>query len=181
MNIAIMCSGNGSNFENLFHNLPPEDDIMVMIYNKKGCGAVERANRLGVPDCYMDSKDELSIMEYFRELKVELVCLCGWMRIISDELLRLYPIINVHPSLLPKYKGLNVVQRAMDAGEEYAGATVHWVNEYLDGGEIIRQGKVKIDGTDSVETLTEKIHIVEYKIYLEAIQDVKQQLSINVG
>ena len=87
------------------------------------------------------------------------------------------PIINVHPSLLPKYKGLNVVERAMEAGDEITGCTVHYVNEELDGGEIILQGEVPILPSDNVESLTKAIQRMEYGILPAAIERVKEVLG----
>ena len=178
MNIAVMASGSGSNFENLYHKLPPEDNIIILVYNKENCGAVKRANRLGIPSVYMKSKDEHLLVEYLKAIKIDLVVLAGYMRIIGDDLLQAYPnkIINIHPSLLPKYKGLNAIQQALDAKEEFAGATVHWVTKEMDEGPIILQDKVKIDDDDSVETLTEKIHKLEYKLLPKALEYVIHQI-----
>ena len=177
MNIACLCSGEGTNFENLYHSLP-DYKIVIMIYNKEGCGAVRRANKLGIPSCYMKSKDERLMVEYLKALQVKLVVLAGWMRLVGDEMLEAYPnrIVNVHPSLLPKYKGLDAVKQALDAKEEFAGATVHWVTKEMDEGPIILQDKVKIDDDDSVETLTEKIHKLEYKLLPKALEYVIHQI-----
>ena len=98
------------------------------------------------------------------------------MRVLKNPSAFPWPIINVHPSLLPKYKGLNVVERAMEAGEKVTGCTVHYVNEELDGGEIILQGEVPILPKDNVESLTKAIQRMEYAILPQAIQDVKHKV-----
>ena len=114
--------------------------------------------------------------------KVDLIVLAGWMRIVSPKLIDAYPdrIINVHPSLLPKHKGLNVVQKAMEAGDEVTGCTVHYVNEELDSGEIIMQAEVPILPSDTVESLTKAIQRREYSLLPAAIENVKQRLQVAV-
>ena len=102
--------------------------------------------------------------------------LAGYMRVIKNPAAFPAPIINVHPSLLPKYKGLNVVERAMEAGDKETGCTVHYVNEELDGGEIILQGKVPILPEDDIVSLTKAIQRQEYAILPAAIDHVKNSL-----
>ena len=133
MRIGVMCSGNGTNFENIVRTCR-DDEVVVMVHNKEKCGASKRADKLGVPHTHVKSKNEDLIIQIMQAWKVDLIVLAGWMRIVSPKLIDAYPdrIINVHPSLLPKYKGLNVVQKAMEAGDEVTGCTVHYVNEELD-------------------------------------------------
>ena len=109
----------------------------------------------------------------FKVWRVDLIILAGYMRVIKNPAAFPAPIINVHPSLLPKYKGLNVVERAMEAGEEVTGCTVHYVNEQLDSGEIIMQGEVPILPDDDVESLTKAIQRMEYAILPAAIEQIK--------
>ena len=172
-----MCSGNGSNFENIVRTCR-EDEVVLMIYNKEGCGAHKRAAKLGIPSCCIKSNDEDRIIGEFKWAGVELIVLAGWMRIISKRLIEAFPnrIINIHPSLLPKHKGLNVIQRAMDSGDTVAGCTVHYVTEELDSGDIILQGEVPILPTDTVESLTKAIQRQEYSILPRAIEYVKHQV-----
>ena len=106
------------------------------------------------PQCYVKSSHEDDIIALFKAYDVDLIVLAGWMRIIKNPESFPAPMINVHPSLLPKYKGLHAVEQAMKAGEEYTGCTVHYVNEELDGGEIIIQKEVPILDADDVESLT---------------------------
>ena len=176
MKIGIMCSGNGTNFENILRTCN-KDEVVIMIHNKKKCGAIKRAEKFGIPHCYVNSKDEEKMIELFKVWRVDLIVLAGYMRIIKNPAAFPAPMINVHPSLLPKYRGLNVVEKAMDAGEEYTGCTVHYVNEELDAGEIILQKEVPILPDDDVESLTKAIQRMEYSILPAAIEHVKYQLQ----
>ena len=117
------------------------------------------------------------MIELFKAWNVDLIVLAGYMRVIKNPAAFPCPIINVHPSLLPKYKGLNAVEQAMEAGEIETGCTVHYVNEELDGGEIILQGEVPILPDDTVESLTKAIQRKEYAILPSAIEHVKHQLQ----
>ena len=121
------------------------------------------------------------MVELFKAWHVDLIVLAGYMRIIKNPAAFPAPIINVHPSLLPKYKGLHAVEQAMESGDEETGCTVHYVNEELDGGEIILQGKVPILPSDDVVSLTKAIQRQEYAILPTAIQHVKQQLLQQVS
>ena len=178
MKLGIMCSGNGTNFENIVTNpICKQHEVVLMIHNKKKCGAAKRAEKWGIPHCYVSHKEEDQMIKLFEAWNVDLIVLAGYMRVIKDPNAFPCPIINVHPSLLPKYKGLHAVEQAMEAGEEFAGCTVHYVNEELDGGEIIMQGKVPILPDDDIKSLTKAIQRREYALLPEAIQHVKHQLQ----
>ena len=172
-----MCSGSGTNFENIVRTCR-FDEVVLMIYNKEDCGAAKRAAKLGIPHCCIKSKDEDKIVREFMWAGVELIVLAVWMRIVTPHLITAFPnrIINIHPSLLPKHKGLNVVQRAIDAGDTVAGCTVHYVTEELDSGDIILQAEVPILPDDTVESLTRAIQREEYSILPRAIDYVKHQV-----
>ena len=165
MKIGVMCSGSGSNFENIIERCP-HHQVVLMVYNRKDCGAKERADRLGVSSCYIKSKDEDKIIKEFKNAGVDLVVMAGWMRVVTSKLIDAFSdkIINIHPSLLPKYKGLNAVQQALDNGDEITGCSVHRVTEDLDSGEVLMQALVPIEENDTVETLTERIHEEEHRI-----------------
>ena len=179
MRLGVMCSGNGTNFENIVTNpICNKHEVVLMIHNTKKCGAVKRAAKFGIPHVRVPHKDEDKMIEMFRAWNVDLIILAGYMRVLKNPSKFPCPIINVHPSLLPKYKGLNVVERAMEAGETVTGCTVNYVNEELDGGEIILQGEVPILPDDTVESLTKAIQRKEYAILPEAIQHVKQGLQV---
>ena len=163
MRLGVMCSGNGSNFENI-HHACPKHDIVIMVYNKKKAKAKRRADRLDIPSCY--SKDEDEIIALFNAYEVDMIVMAGWMKVVSKKFCDEFAgrIINLHPSLLPKYKGLHAVEQAMKAGEEETGCTVHFVNEYLDSGAIIKQQVVPILPSDTVESLTRAIQQAEHSL-----------------
>ena len=127
--------------------------------------------------CRVAHKDEDQMIKLFEVYRVDLIVLAGYMRVLKKPSEFPCPIINVHPSLLPKYKGLNVVERAMEAGEKVTGCTVHYVNEELDGGEIILQGEVPILPNDDIISLTKAIQRKEYAILPLAIEHVKSKLQ----
>jgi len=173
MRLGVMCSGNGTNFENIVTNpICNKHEVVLMIHNTKQCGAVKRAAKYGIPHIRIPHKDEDKMIELFKTWRVDLIILAGYMRVIKNPSNFPCPIINIHPSLLPKYKGLNVVQRAMEAGELTTGCTVHYVNEELDGGEIIMQGEVPILPNDDVDSLTKAIQRKEYAILPAAIDSL---------
>ncbi len=180
MKLGIMCSGNGTNFENILRTCT-QDEVVLMIHNKKKCGAIRRAEKFGVPHCYVNHKDEDQMIKLFEAWRVDLIVIAGYMRVIKNPSAFPAPMINVHPSMLPKYKGLHAVEQAMEAGEEYTGCTVHYVNEELDGGEIILQKEVPILADDDVVSLTKAIQRMEYSILPEAIKHVKNRLPIKTN
>ncbi len=161
MRLGVMCSGNGTNFENILRTCW-YDEVVLMIYNKKKCGALKRAAKFGINHCYVNAKDEEEMIKLFEAYRVDLIVLAGYMRIIKNPSAFPAPMINVHPSLLPKYKGLNAVEQAMDNGDSVTGCTVHYVTEELDGGTIIAQQEVPILPDDTVESLTKAIQRMEY-------------------
>ena len=174
MKLGVMCSGNGTNFENIITNpICNKHEVVLMIHNTKKCGAIERAAKWGIPHVRIPHKNENDMIKLFEVYNVDLIILAGYMRVIKNPDAFPAPIINVHPSLLPKYKGLHAVEQAMEAGEEVTGCTVHYVNEELDGGEIIKQGQVPIMPDDTVESLTKAIQRMEYGILPAAIEQIK--------
>ena len=168
-----MCSGNGTNFENIVRTCT-EDEVVLMVHNKKHCGAKKRAQKLGISHCHIKSGSENDIISLFQAWRVDLIVLAGWMRIISPDFIKAFPnrIINIHPSLLPKYKGLNAVQQALDSGDAVSGCTVHYVTDELDSGKIIKQEIVPILPNDTVETLTSRIQKAEHYLLPLAIKHV---------
>ena len=171
-----MCSVNGTNFETIVRTCW-HDEVVLMIHDNEKCGAVKRAIQFGIPHCYISHKKEEDMITLFRAWNVDLIILAGYMRVIKNPSAFPCPIINVHPSLLPKYKGLHAVEQAMEAGEKKTGCTVHYVNEELDGGEIILQAEVDILPYDNVKTLTKAIQRKEYAILPAAINHVKQRFE----
>ncbi len=179
MRLGVMCSGNGTNFENILRTCW-YDEVVLMIHNKKKCGALKRAAKFGINHCYVNAKDEEEMIKLFEAYRVDLIVLAGYMRIIKNPSAFPAPMINVHPSLLPKYKGLHAVEQAMESGDKVTGCTVHYVNEELDGGDIILQGEVPILPEDTVESLTKAIQRKEYALLPVAIEHVKQGLQVAV-
>jgi len=172
-----MCSGNGTNFENIVTNpLCNKHEVVLMIHNTKQCGAVKRAAKFGIPHVRVPHKDEDKMIELFKVWRVDLIILAGYMRVIKNPSSFSAPMINVHPSLLPKYKGLHAIEQALNSSDDVTGCTVHYVNEELDGGEIILQGEVPILPNDDIVSLTKAIQRKEYALLPAAIDHVKHQL-----
>ena len=168
-----MCSGNGTNFQNIVTNqLCNHHEVVLMIHNTKKCGAVKRATKYGIPNVRIPHKNEDDMIKLFEVYQVDLIILAGYMRVLKNPSSFPCPIINVHPSLLPKYKGLHAVEQAIESGDKVTGCTVHYVNEELDGGEIIKQAEVPIFETDTVEKLTKRIQQEEYRILPEVINSL---------
>ena len=179
MRLAVLCSGNGSNFENIVR-VCDQHQVVLMIHNKKECGAAKRADKLGIPHCCIKMKDEDQIIQLLQAWRVDLVVLAGWMRVISADFIKAFPntIINVHPSLLPKYKGLHAVQQAMDSNDNVTGCTVHYVTDELDSGEVICQSReIPIRPDDTVDSLTRRIQKEEHRILPIAIVHVKHKVQ----
>ena len=178
MRIGVMCSGNGTNFQNIVTNpICNKHEVVLMIHNTKQCGAVARAAKFGIPHVRVPHKDEEKMIELFKVWRVDLIILAGYMRVLKNPSKFPCPIINIHPSLLPKYKGLHAIEQALDSGDNVTGVSVHYVNEELDGGEIILQQEVPILPDDDLESLTKAIQRIEYAILPLAIEHVKHQLQ----
>ena len=165
MRIGVMCSGEGTNFENIVHSCP-DHEVVLMVYNKKKCGAQRRADLLGIPSVRIASKEEDNIILIFQTYNVDLIVMAGWMRVVSKKFCEEFAgqIINLHPSLLPKYKGLNAVEQALRSGDKETGATVHFVTEELDSGGIIKQQEVPILPGDTVDSLQRAIQQAEHQL-----------------
>ena len=175
-----MCSGEGTNFQNIITYPQMHHEIVLMIHNTKKCGAVKRAAKYGIPHVRVAHKDEDQMIQLFKAWRVDLIVLAGYMRILSPKFIQEFAgrIVNVHPSLLPKYKGINAIEQAMEAGEKETGCTVHYVNEELDGGAIIDRSVVPICTGDTVETLTQRIQRAEYRLLPMVINNYETESSI---
>ena len=180
MRLGVMCSGNGTNFENIIRSVT-KHEVVLMIHNKKECGAIKRAEKFGIPHCYVNAKDEEKMVELFRVWRVDYIILAGYMRIIKNPSAFHCPLINVHPSLLPKYKGLHAVEQALESGDKVTGCTVHYVNEELDGGEVILQSEVPILPEDDVKSLTKAIQRKEYAILPYVINEHLEKLQASIA
>ena len=175
MRLGVMCSGNGTNFQNIVTNpICNTHEVVLMIHNTKHCGAVKRAAKFGIPHVRLAHKEEEQMIKLFETWRVDLIVLAGYMRVLKNPSKFPCPIINIHPSLLPKYKGLHAIEQALDSGDEITGVSVHYVNEELDGGEIILQQEVPILPDDDLESLTKAIQRIEYGILPAAIEKFNQ-------
>jgi len=160
-----MCSGNGTNFQNIVTNYDLRDhEVVLMIHNTKECGAAKKAAKYGIPHVRIPHKNEDEMIKLFEVYNVDLIILAGYMRVIKNPDAFPAPIINVHPSLLPKYKGLHAVEQALESGDRITGCTVHMVTKELDSGKILMQGIVPIHRDDNVKSLTRRIQLEEYRI-----------------
>jgi phosphoribosylglycinamide formyltransferase-1 len=177
INIAVFISGTGSNLKSLikFSKLKKSPIIIKMIIsdNSKAKG-LQYANIYKIKKKVFDFKNTLSEKKVINELKksdIHLICLAGFMKILSKTFIKNFKgkILNIHPSLLPKYKGLNTHERAIRNKDKYSGCTVHFVNSRLDSGKIINQKKVRIKKLDTPKTLAKRILIQEHKLYPAAI------------
>ena len=169
MKLVVLCSGNGSNFENILRSCW-KHEVVGMIHNTKDCYARIRANKFGIPSCYIQHKDEDTMIDCINMVKPDLVVLAGYMRVLSEKVINSVPkIINIHPSLLPKYKGLHAIERALESGDDATGVTVHYVSPELDSGDIIIQNRVPILQDDTVESLSKRIQRMEHSIMPIAI------------
>lgn len=178
--IAVFASGSGSNFEAIAEACRRgriDARVALLVCDKPAAGVIARAERLGVETLVLSPKEFASREEYETVIAdrldacgAELVCLAGYMRLIGSVLLGRYArrIINIHPSLLPSFKGAHAIADAMAYGAKVYGVTIHYVDESLDGGEIISQRAVDYDGTDEAE-LTAMIHSIEHELYIETI------------
>ena len=175
-----MCSGKGTNFENIVLTCN-KHEVVLMIHDKKECGAARRAEKYGIPHVRVKHTREDEMIALFKSWRVDLIVLAGYMRILKRPLDFHCPIINVHPSLLPKYKGLHAVEQALDSNDEVTGCTVHYVNEELDGGDIIAQKEVEILPDDTVDTLTRRIQLQEYALLPYVIDNYETPISEGEG
>ena len=176
-NIAVFISGTGSNLKSLikFSKLKKSPIIIKMIIsNNRKAKGLKYANIYKIKKKVFNFKNSLSEKKVINELKksdIHLICLAGFMKILSKNFIKNFKgkILNIHPSLLPKYKGLNTHERAIKNKDKYSGCTVHFVSSRLDSGEIINQKKVRIKKLDTPKTLAKKILIQEHKLYPAAI------------
>jgi phosphoribosylglycinamide formyltransferase-1 len=178
--IGILISGRGSNFEAIADHVAAGDlevEIAVVISNRPEAPGLELARRRGLCAVCIPSKGldrevyDRMLIEELRSRGVELVCLAGFMRLLSAAFIREFPnqILNIHPSLLPAFPGLDAQRQALEHGVRVAGCTVHFVDEYLDAGPIVLQAPVPVLDSDTVETLSARILIEEHRIYSEAL------------
>ena len=180
-NIAVFISGNGSNLKNLIkYSLKKNSKfkICLVISNRSKAKGLNYAKRYKIKKKiinYLNIKNaEKKILNELKRSKIDLICLAGFMKILSSNFIKKFKgkILNIHPSLLPKYKGLNTHKRALNNKDKYSGCTVHFVNDRLDSGKVILQKKVKISKNETKASLAKKILTQEHKLYPKAILKV---------
>ena len=178
---AVFISGRGSNLKNLIkfsykRNSPIS--IKLVISNKNNANGLKYAKQKKIEKKIINfikpKKSEQKILSLLTKRKIKFICLAGFMKILSSNFLKKFDgkVINIHPSLLPKYKGLNTHRRVLENNEKFSGCTVHYVTAKLDSGNIILQKKVKISKTDTEKTLKRKILKQEHKLYTNAINKI---------
>ena len=181
INCAVFISGNGSNLKSLIQFSKKKNSpisIELIISDNVKAKGLKFGKIFKIPYKIFNYKNksvaEKKIISETKNKKIKLICLAGFMKILSKSFIKNFKgkILNIHPSLLPKYKGLNTHQRAISNSERYSGCTVHFVNYRLDSGKIILQKKVKISKSDSAKSLAKKILIQEHKLYPKAINQI---------
>jgi phosphoribosylglycinamide formyltransferase-1 len=182
--IAFFVSGNGTNAENLIRKIQVGElaaEASVVISDNPAAGALEKAKRLGVEAVVEDRRKFASRAEFeaaviciLEEKKIDYIVLAGFMRILSPEFVKRYHgrIINIHPAYLPAFPGAHAIRDAFEAGVRETGVTVHFVDAGVDTGPVILQRKVNIDRADTLESLEQRIHALEYELYPEALKKV---------
>ncbi len=174
---AVLASGSGTNLQALLDAYP--ENVAVVAGDKKGAFAFERARLAGVPVEHVDPAGFVTREDYDRELadrvaahRVGLVVGAGYMRVLSPVFLERFPaVLNVHPSLLPAFRGLRAVERALEAGVEETGVSVHFMVEEVDAGPIVAQEAVPVLPGDTAQTLLERLHPVEHRLLVGAVAD----------
>ena len=178
---AVFISGKGSNLKNLIKYSKKKTSpivIKLIISNSQKSKGLKYSKQFNIKKNVINFKKiklaENKILKLLNENKINFICLAGFMKILSKRFIKKFKgkIINIHPSLLPKYKGLNTHKEVLKNKEKFTGCTVHYVNSKLDSGKIILQRKVKIKKTDSVKTLSAKVLSQEHKLYPAAINKI---------
>jgi phosphoribosylglycinamide formyltransferase 1 len=182
--LGVLLSGRGSNFEALADSVDsgriPDAQIAMVIANREGAQGIGRAAARGIPTLVLPSRGlereayDRQVVAALRENDVDLVCLAGYMRLLSPYFVQSFPqrILNIHPSLLPSFPGLESQRQALEYGVKFAGCTVHFVDENLDAGPIILQSVVPVLDSDTADTLSEKILREEHRSYSQAVRIV---------
>ena len=173
-NIAVLLSGNGSNLKAII-----DKGIKVSFVasnNSKALG-LKIAKNANIPFYSWKNVLELEeeVLKLIIEYDIKLLVLAGYMRLLSQNFVNSLPskfIVNVHPSLLPKYKGMNAIKQAIDDCAEYTGVTIHYVDEGMDSGSIIKQDRIKINKNDTVESLKDRLQVIEHRLYSDTIKSI---------
>jgi phosphoribosylglycinamide formyltransferase-1 len=191
--IAVFASGSGSNFQAIIDVVQSGElkaDISLLVCDKPGAFAVDRANAASIPSFVFSAKDypskdayEKEILAELKRRGVEFIVLAGYMRLIGPTLLREFQgrIVNIHPSLLPAFPGKDAIGQALEAKATWSGVTIHFVDEGMDTGPIIVQERVRLEEDETRESLQNKIHAIEHKLYPAILQVLLTQGGIVNG
>lgn len=190
LRLGIMASGSGSNFAAVAEAIAAQKlnaQIQVLIYNNPGVKACARAEQWGVPTVLHNHRDykrealDAQIVQTLRQYQVNCVVMAGWMRLVTPVLIEAFPdrIVNIHPSLLPSFKGVRAVEQALEAGVKIAGCTVHLVRLEVDSGPILVQAAVPVLSDDTAETLHRRIQIQEHRILPQALAQLAAKKMTN--
>ncbi|HBQ98429.1 MULTISPECIES: phosphoribosylglycinamide formyltransferase [unclassified Roseofilum] len=190
LQLGVMASGSGSNFEALLEAIAAgklNARINALIYNNPGAKVAARAQRWGIPAILLNHRDykkrrqefDAAIVETLKEHRVQWVIMAGWMRIVTEIILSAFPnrVINIHPSLLPSFRGIRGIEDALESGVKITGCTVHLADLEVDTGPILVQAAVPVLPDDTPETLHARIQIQEHRILPQAIALAAQQYS----
>jgi phosphoribosylglycinamide formyltransferase 1 len=187
--LGILASGSGSNMEAIaiaISNQAINAKIQVVIYNNPDAKVQERAARLGIPSILINHRDyksredlDRAIIQTLKEYQIDLVIMAGWMRVVTQVLIDAFDdrILNIHPSLLPSFRGTNAIDRALNYGVKIAGCTVHIVSLEVDSGKILEQAAVPVLDRDTVTSLQQRIQVQEHLIYPKAIANFLNQAT----
>lgn len=182
MNIAVFCSGNGSNFQAIADSVKCGKigaNISLMVCDNPRAFALRRAKAEGIKSLLVERKNfktkdefEAEIIRNLEKENIELICLAGYMRLVSPGFVKRYyhKILNIHPALLPSFKGTHGIKDALDFGVKVTGVTVHFIDQEMDHGPIILQEALEIEDDDKEESLASRIHVIEHKLYPEAVK-----------
>ena len=183
LKLAVLVSGNGSNFQALVDAIEagriPNAQIVCLISNKADAFALERAKNHGITSLVLDHKSypnrqayDVALVDLLHQHQVDLIILAGFMRLLSPTMIDTFPnaIMNIHPALLPAFPGLDAQKQAFEYGVRYTGCTVHFVDSGTDTGPIILQSVVPILESDTLDSLTQRIHGEEHRTYVEAVR-----------
>src|SRR5213595_7292 len=191
--IGVLLSGRGSNFEALADSVAagriPNAEIAIVVSNREGAPGIQRAEGRGIKTRVIPSKGleretyDRQVAAVLDEHKVDLICLAGYMRLLSPYFVAKFPnrILNIHPSLLPSFPGLESQRQALEYGVKFAGCTVHFVDENLDAGPIVIQAVVAVEDHDTEESLSARILKEEHRVYSEAVKIVLEEKYKMVG
>ena len=173
-NIAVLLSGNGSNLKAI---IDKGIKVSFVVSNNSKALGLKIAKNANIPSYTWDNVSELEkeVLKLINEYNVKLLVLAGFMKLLSRNFVTTLPskfIVNIHPSLLPKYKGMNAIKQALEDCAEYTGVTIHYVDEGIDSGSIIKQYTIKINKNDNLELLKERLQLIEHRFYPDTINSI---------